>query len=79
VRAEQHLVARTQIGVGQERQDLARAVAADDAVGIEAVDLGEPFTQKRRAAVGIEMQRVFSKAAIASGLGPSADSFDDSL
>ena len=57
VRAEHHLVARTQVSVGQQRQDLARTIAADEAIGIEAVGFGDRLAQGRRTAVRIEMKR----------------------
>ena len=75
------LVAVHQIDGREKIQQLVRARAADDAVGIEAEGLADRFAQRGRRAVRIilEMRRRALKAAIAFGLGPSGVSFDDSL
>ena len=63
------LVARADIGVGEQRQDLVRARAADDPVGIEAVARRDRLAQRvadavrdrardgRPAAIGLDRLR----------------------
>ena len=56
--AEQHIVAGSGVAFRQQGKQLVRAVAADDALRIDAVTLGQGGSQGAGAAVGIAVQGV---------------------
>ena len=71
-----------EIGAREQIDQVVRARAADDAVGIEAEGLADRFAQRGRRAVRIILQvhaRPPDRPRSPSGSAPSGVSFDDSL
>ena len=76
------LIAGTQIGMGEELQDLVRARAADDVRRLETVARGDRLAQFMRRTVGIEFETLGGardRPPMAAGLAPSGFSLADSL
>ena len=81
MRGVDRLVAVGEIGARQQIEQIVRAGAADDAVGVEPVGASDRFAQLGRRAVGIILEVLAGRAIGGDrlGLGPSGVSFDDSL
>ena len=80
--AEQHLVARSRIGPAQQGDQLVRAIAADDLLGLQAEAPGDAGAQPLRPAIGIAMEIERCLAEGGDGLGarrPSGFSLEESL
>jgi len=54
--AVDRLVARAQIGVGEELQELVGAGAADDVLWLQAIAAGDRLAESRGAAIGIALE-----------------------